>query len=101
MRAWYSGVIPYRVLLPVQILVCLVLSLMVLSVAAGVEPGALFNRLGKAFVWTSYLYLLFVVVRATKFLSAPASARPVFIPIPFHLVLMLFLWLYGSWLPEA
>ena len=96
LRSWYSGVMPYRVLLPAQLIVCLTLSFMILTVAARLDSGDLARRLGTMFMWASYLYFLFVTFRFLRYIFASAGKRPVFIPIPFHLVLAAFLFVYGS-----
>ena len=68
LRSWYSGVMPYRVLLPAQLIVCLTLSFMILTVAARLDSGDLALRLGTMFMWASYLYFLFVTFRFLRYI---------------------------------
>jgi hypothetical protein len=94
MARWYSGLMPYRYLLPTQIVFIIVMLGMTLGVARGV--GALGPEAGRWIVWASYLYALGMVVRSIRYVLAPAERRGVLIPIIFHFVLAAFLFVYGS-----
>jgi len=94
MHRWYSGLMPYRYLLPTQIVFIVVMLAMMTGVARGV--GALGPRAGNWIVWASYVYALGMVVRSVRYVVAPPDRRGVLIPIIFHFVLAAFLFVYGS-----
>lgn len=97
MARWYSGLMPYRYLLPTQILFLMVMTAMVIGVARRSPPfGAASARTGGWAVWTSYVYALAMVVRAVRYVLATPEERGVLIPIVFHFVLAGFLFAYGS-----
>ena len=96
MARWYSGLMPYRYLLPVQIVFIAVMVAMIVGVATG--AGVLGTRnaaAGRWIVWASYLYALAMVVRSVRYAAAPPEKRGVLIPIIFHFVLAAFLYVYG------
>ena len=96
MARWYSGLMPYRYLLPVQIVFVAVMIAMIAGVASG--NGALGTRnpaAGRWIVWASYVYALGMVVRSVRYATAPPEKRGVLIPIVFHFVLAAFLYVYG------
>jgi hypothetical protein len=96
MARWYSGVLPYRYLLPVQIVFIAVMCAMIAGVASG--KGSLGTRnpdVGRWIIWASYLYALGMVVRSVRYATAPPEKRGVLIPIVFHFVLAAFLYVYG------
>jgi hypothetical protein len=98
MARWYSGVMPYRYLLPSQLAI---IALMVAMIAAvGREAGVLGSpspEVGVPVLWASYVYAAGMVWRAVHRLTQPAERRGVVIPIVFHFVLAAFLFAYGSW----
>jgi hypothetical protein len=94
MARWYSGLMPYRYLLPAQILFIVVMLAMMMGVAGGAP--ALGPRAGRWIVWASYLYALGMVVRSIRYAAASPEKRGVLIPIIFHFVLAAFLFVYGS-----
>ena len=97
MARWYSGLMPYRYLLPTQILFLVVMTAMVMAVDGRTAPlGTLSNRAGTWIVWASYLYAVGMVVRSIRYALASPERRGVLIPIVFHFVLAGFLFTYGS-----
>ncbi|HUQ83803.1 MAG TPA: hypothetical protein VM076_21815 [Gemmatimonadaceae bacterium] len=99
MARWYSGLMPYRYLLPTQILFLVVMTFMTLQVAAGGPTlGARRDAslVGDVIVWASYVYALGMVARSVRYLRLPPERRGVLIPIIFHFVLAAFLFVYGS-----
>jgi len=96
MRRWYSGLMPYRYLLPTQIVFLVVMTVMTVSVAYRSAPlGAAAPAVGTWIMWASYAYALGMVVRSVRYASAPRERRGVLIPIVFHFVLAAFLFTYG------
>jgi len=96
MRRWYSGLMPYRYLLPTQIVFLVVMTVMTLSVARGFAPlGARSPGVGTWVVRGSYAYALGMVVRSVRYARTPPERRGVLIPIVFHFVLAAFLFTYG------
>ena len=98
MARWYSGVMPYKYLLPSQILIIGLMIAMILEVAGG--GGALGTprvAVGVPILWVSYVYVVGMLWRATYRMTQPPERRGVVIPIVFHLVLAAFLFVYGSW----
>ena len=96
MARWYSGLMAYRYLLPVQIVFIAVMVAMIVDVASG--TGALGTRnptVGRWIVWASYVYALGMAVRTVRYVTAPPEKRGVVIPIVFHFVLAAFLYVYG------
>ena len=96
MRRWYSGLMPYRYLLPTQIVFLVVMAAMTLSVARRSAPlGTTAPAVGTWIIWASYAYALGMVVRSVRYASTPPERRGVLIPIVFHFVLAAFLFTYG------
>ena len=97
MARWYSGLMPYRWLLPTQIAFLVLMTAMTLGVYRGAPPlGTLSANAGAWIVWASYAYALGMVVRAIRYALATPERRGVLIPIVFHFVLAGFLFAYGS-----
>jgi hypothetical protein len=97
MARWYSGVMPYRYLLPVQCLFLVVMVAMTIAVARASPPlGTASPAVGRWIVWASYVYALGMGYRSVRYALAPPERRGVLIPIIFHFVLAGFLWTYGS-----
>jgi hypothetical protein len=97
MSRWYSGLMPYRYLLPAQVVFLLLMTMMTLGVARRSTPfGAIPTDAGAWVVWGSYVYALGMVVRAIRYAIATPQRRGVLIPIVFHFVLAGFLFAYGS-----
>ena len=99
MARWYSGLMPYRYLLPTQILFLVVMTAMTLGVARESAPlGVSAPAAGRWVVWASYVYAFGMVVRAVRYAVTPPERRGVLIPIVFHFVLAGFLFTYGRYL---
>ena len=97
MARWYSGLMPYRYLLPTQILFLVLMTAMAIGVARRSPPfGTLSARAGVWIVRASYLYALGMVVRSIRYVLATPEQRGVLIPIVFHFVLAGFLFAFGS-----
>ena len=96
MRRWYSGLMPYRYLLPTQIVFLVVMAVTTLSIARRSAPlGTMAPAVGTWIIWASYAYALGMVVRSVRYASTPPGRRGVLIPIVFHFVLAAFLFTYG------
>ena len=96
MRRWYSGLMPYRYLLPTQVLFLAIMFAMTLGVAHESTPlGVAPPVVGSWIVWGSYVYALGMVVRSVRYARTPPARRGVLIPIVFHFVLAAFLYTYG------
>jgi len=96
MRRWYSGLMPYRYLLPTQIVFLVVMAVTTLSIARRSTPlGTMAPAVGTWIIWASYAYALGMVVRSVRYASTPPERRGVLIPIVFHFVLAAFLFTYG------
>ena len=97
MARWYSGLMPYRFLLPIQILFLVLMTTISTGVARRSSPfGTLSARAGAWIVRASYVYALGMVARSTRYALAAPEHRGVLIPIVFHFVLAGFLFTYGS-----
>ena len=99
MDRWYSGLMPYRYLLPTQIVFLVVMTAMTMSVAREAPPlGVSAQSAGRWIIWASYVYAAGMVVRSVRYARAAPERRGVLIPIVFHFVLAAFLFTYGSYL---
>lgn len=97
MARWYSGLMPYRYLLPTQIVFIVLMTAMTIGVARQSAPfGTISAGAGGWIVWASYVYALGMVVRSVRYALATPETRGVLIPIVFHFVLANFLFTYGS-----
>ena len=97
MARWYSGLMPYRFLLPTQLVFLVLMTAMTLGVARRSSPfGTISATAGGWIVWASYVYALGMVVRSVRYALATPERRGVLIPIVFHFVLASFLFTYGS-----
>ena len=97
MARWYSGLMPYRYLLPTQIVFIVLMTAMTVGVDQQSAPfGTISAGAGGWIVWTSYVYALGMVVRSVRYALATPETRGVLIPIVFHFVLASFLFTYGS-----
>src|SRR5688500_4554627 len=68
MARWYSGLMPYRYLLPTQIGFLLVMTTMTIAVARRTPPlGTLSASAGAWIIWASYLYALGMIVRSVRY----------------------------------
>jgi len=99
MRRWYSGLMPYRYLLPTQIVFLAVMTALTVSVARRAAPlGVAAPAAGRWIIWASYAYALGMGVRSVRYALASPEHRGVLIPIVFHFVLAAFLFTYGRFL---
>ena len=97
MARWYSGLMPYRYLLPTQIVFIVLMTAMTIGVDRQSAPfGTISAGAGGWIVWASYVYALGMVVRSVRYALATPETRGVLIPIVFHFVLASFLFTYGS-----
>ena len=97
MARWYSGLMPYRYLLPTQIVFLVLMTAMTIDVDRQSSPfGTISTSTGAWIVWFSYVYALGMVVRSIRYALATPERRGVLIPIVFHFVLAAFLFAYGS-----
>jgi hypothetical protein len=97
MARWYSGLMPYRYLLPTQIVFLVSMTAMTIAVDRQSAPlGTLSADAGAWIVWASYIYALGMVARSIRYALATPEQRGVLIPIVFHFVLAGFLFAYGS-----
>lgn len=99
MKQWYSGLIPYPVLLPIQLVFVAVMA----AIARDVGRGAGFFAAvgpswGRFLVGFAVVYAASMAVRYARWRRTPRERRRAWIPIPFHLVLAAFLGTYGWWL---
>ena len=89
MDAWFSGLLPYPVLLPIQLVILLVQAVIDRDVGRGRGFFALPRpRAGRALQWFANVYALSMVVRYVVTRSHP-------IPIVFHWVLAAYLFTLG------
>ena len=97
MARWYSGLMPYRFLLPIQIVFLALMTAMTIGVARRSPPfGTLSARVGVWIVLASYVYALGMIARSIRYVLAEPEHRGVLIPIVFHFVLAGFLFAFGS-----
>lgn len=91
MQAWYSGLMPYRYLLPSQILLMALMAKICVDFTRRrgffYEPK---RPLGTPVLVFGYLYLAAMIARAVLLWDRP-------IPIVFHWVLAAFLLVYGAY----
>ena len=98
MKQRYSGLLPYPVLLPIQIVYIVVMTWIAVDFTR--EAGAFVvprPALGAVLVWMSYVYAAGMVLRFILWLRTPPAERRAWIPIIFHIVLAAFLWVFASW----
>src|SRR5262245_12668944 len=71
MARWYSGLMPYRYLLPTQLVFIVLMVAMVLGVARESSPfGTASAVAGHWIIWASYLYALGMVVRSIRYVRS-------------------------------
>lgn len=94
MEAWSSGLLPYAVLLPVQILMLMALSVITGTVA---DRGRVIGgRAGRVLRGTSTAYAVIMLARLVVVVTAPPGEAGPWLPIPFHLVLAMWLYLLAT-----
>lgn len=97
MARWYSGLMPYRFLVPIQIVFLILMTAMTIGVARESQPlGTLPARVGTWIVLASYVYAFGMIARSIRYALAEPEHRGVLIPIVFHFVLAAFLFTFGS-----
>ena len=100
MRAWYSGLIPYNLLLPAQIAIIALMAKICIDFWRGVgffaSPKPAF---GKPALWFGYLYLAAMIIRYILRMMLIPEARWFggTIPIFFHYVLATFVILFAGY----
>jgi hypothetical protein len=100
MAQWQSGLVPYRLLLPAQIVVLTLMSSAAADFFRGtgafVEPKW---EVGWAVVWFSYAYAGAMAVRYVIRMARRPDQRWLggTIPIVFHTVVAAFLWVFGHY----
>jgi hypothetical protein len=100
MEQWYSGLMPYPILLPTQLAMIAVMVFVVRDVARGSGTFSVpRRRAGRLLVWSSYLYALSMVVRYVVTMTLYPERRWFghTIPIWFHLVLAAFVYTLGRY----
>jgi hypothetical protein len=105
MAAWYSGLLPYRVLLPVQIALVVIMAAVTLDFARGegafVEPR---RAIGLALAVASAIYFGAMILRAALRVARRAGHRwyeAGTIPTAFHFVLASYLLALALWHLQA
>jgi hypothetical protein len=97
MARWYSGLMPYRYLLPAQIVLLAMMTVMTIAVGRRTNPlGASAPRASVWLLWVSAVYAAGMTVRLSRYLRASPERRGVLIPIVFHYVLAAFLLTYAT-----
>ncbi len=100
MTEWYSGLLPYPILLPVQIVMLVVMGKIDTDVARGI--GAFARRrsaVGRVLRWSSYVYAGGMVLRYVLTMTWHPERRWLSgtIPIVFHWVLAGYVWTLGRY----
>jgi hypothetical protein len=96
MKDWYSGLMPYRYLLPAQIAIIALMVAMIRHVAGGPKPNA---RLALGITAFATLYALAMIIRCIVLRRRHPDYRWYeggMIPILFHWVLAAFLFTYAA-----
>ena len=104
MEEWFSGLIPYEVLLPIQIVILVVQALIVRDIWRGQgffarqRPGV-----GLSLRWFSYIYFAAMAVRYVLTMMMYPERRWLTgtIPIFFHWVLAAYLFMLGKYYSSA
>jgi hypothetical protein len=101
MSVWYSGLVPYPVLLPAQIVLAAVMAIMAVGVTSGIGPFARPNPdLGRALLMFAYVYLAAMALRGLRRLLTNRGRRWYeggTIPVIFHYVLAAFAFAFAFW----
>lgn len=100
MDQWYSGLLPYPILLPVQLIMIVVMMKLTLDVYRGAGFFARPRRkLARVLFWVSVVYFLSMVIRYGITMSMHPEYRwfEHTIPIWFHMVLAAYLYTYSHY----
>lgn len=101
MEQWYSGLVPYPVLLPIQAVMLVLMAKLIVDVWRGSGAFSVARpRLGRILKGFSYFYALAMVARYVIVMIVHPEWRWFghTIPIWFHLVLAAFVHTYGRYL---
>ena len=99
MSEWYSGLLPYPLLLPAQIAILVLMAVMNVGVASGRGPLASVSpRAARMTRWFSYFYFAAMVLRYALTMALFPERRWLggTIPIVFHCVLALYLYAWSG-----
>ena len=100
MEHWYSGLLPYPILLPVQIVMISVMVKIIRDVTRGSGIFSITKRsVGVSLKWFSSLYFLSMLVRYMYTMAGHPELRWFghTIPIWFHMILAAFLYTYSHY----
>lgn len=98
MPEWYSGLVPYPVLLPVQLLMCAIMGKVNVDLTTGAGPFATRRpRFGRGLRWFALIYFLAMVSRYVVTMTLHPERRwfEGTIPIVFHWVLAAYVFVWG------
>jgi len=104
MEHWYSGLMPYPLLLPVQLIMLVVMWRLVSDVKQGTGTfSGQSARVGIFLRRFSYVYFLAMVIRYILTMAYNPELRWFghSIPVIFHMVLALFLYTYSRYLTDS
>jgi hypothetical protein len=99
MSAWYSGLVPYPVLLPVQLVILAIMAWINVELTAGAGTFATPRpRFGRGLRWFALVYFLAMVVRYVVTMTLHPEQRWLggTIPIVFHWVLAVYIFVCGG-----
>ena len=104
MQEWYSGLIPYPLLLPIQIVILVLLARVCLDFTRGEGPFVRGRRgFGRPALYFGWLYLVAMVARYVARMTLYPNERWLggTIPIVFHWVLATYVILFASFHTRA
>ncbi len=100
MEHWYSGLLPYPILLPIQVVMIIVMVKLIRDVSRGSGFFSISKRgIGFFLKWFSYVYFLSMAARYVYTMTRHPELRWFghTIPIWFHMVLAAFLYTYSHY----
>ena len=100
MEQWYSGLLPYPILLPIQVVMIIVMVKLIRDVRRGSGFFSITKRgIGVFLKWFSYVYFLSMAARYVYAMILHPELRWFghTIPIWFHMVLAAFLYTYSHY----
>lgn len=101
MAEWYSGLLPYRLLLPAHLAILLIQAAISTDLFRGRGPMAVQRpRIGRALRWFSVIYFAAMVLRYVLTMAWYPERRWLgtgTIPIVFHWVLAAYLYVLGNY----